>query len=103
MLSERRHEQFMMFLRVWCVGGWRVIIVFVFLFLLFLVLLFVFLCLVLFLVVLFLFALNQSEGWERIIAPPGHMNCQRSGPGRWILGGGGNSMPRGPKPMEIVH
>ena len=32
--------------------------------------------------------LNQSEGWARIIAPPGHMDCQGSGPGQWILSGG---------------
>ena len=35
----------------------------------------------------------------------GHVNCQGSGPGQWILGGGsggGNSVERGPKPMETV-
>ena len=39
---------------------------------------------------------------ERIIAVPGHMNCQGSGPGQWILGGGGNSKEPGPKTMETV-
>ena len=39
---------------------------------------------------------------ERIIAVPGHVNCQGSGPGQWILGGG-NSMPHGSKPMETVQ
>ena len=39
---------------------------------------------------------------------PGHVNCQGSGPGQWILGGGsggarGNSMPRGSKAMEQVQ
>ena len=33
---------------------------------------------------------------------PGHVNCQGPGPGQWILGGGGNSVERGPKPMETV-
>ena len=39
---------------------------------------------------------------ERIMELPGHVNCQGSGPGQWILGGGsgGNSMPRGSKAME---
>ena len=39
---------------------------------------------------------------ERIMELPGHVNCQGSGPGQWILGGGGNSVERGPKPMETV-
>ena len=35
---------------------------------------------------------------ERIIGLPGHVNCQGSAPGQWILGGaGGNSVPRGPR------
>ncbi len=38
---------------------------------------------------------------ERIMELPGHMNCQGSGTGQWILGGG-NSVERGPKPMETV-
>ena len=33
---------------------------------------------------------------------PGHVNCQGSGPGQWILGGGGNSVGRGPKTVETV-
>ncbi len=51
-------------------------------------------------------SLNQSEGWERIIALPRHTNCQGSVPGVWILGGGsggGNSMGHWPKPMETVQ
>ena len=39
---------------------------------------------------------------ERIMELPGHVNCQGSGPGQWILGGGGNSVGRGPKTMETV-
>ncbi len=43
---------------------------------------------------------------ERIMELPGHVNCQGSGPGQWILGGGGsgggNSVLCGPKPMETV-
>ncbi len=46
---------------------------------------------------------NQSEGWERISAPPGHGISQGLAPGARVVtcrGGGGNSLCRAPPPHK---